>query len=206
MRYLDLFLSLKCAGDVLNITNPIQNPAKEISETMAIAARIKRIVLKEENKMKFNVLDLCAGNALTSVLAVHMLPVTFAVAVDMKPRNRPWERAKRFEYVTMDIYDQSISKFIEPTTIIISSHPCQHAVRVIDLYNKTEAKHLILIPCCINKQVLDKEMHPYTILNDKFDRYEKWAIKLADRCEGTVDVKRDKYCLSAKNIVITASK
>lgn len=35
-RYLDEFLSLKCAGDVLNVCSPIARAEKEISEAMAV--------------------------------------------------------------------------------------------------------------------------------------------------------------------------
>src|SRR3990170_6036520 len=84
--HLSRFLSLKCSGDVLNAVNPIRNAEKEISESWAILRKIKPLTLT--NKMQYNVLDLCAGNAITSVLSAFVLPVSSATATDIRPRKR----------------------------------------------------------------------------------------------------------------------
>ena len=96
-KYLNHFLSLKCSSDVLEVVNPLGNKAaKEITESMAVIKHIKRIAIAE--KHKYGLLDLCAGNALTSVLAVHLLPIKGAIAVDKRVRNRKWDMVKRFKY------------------------------------------------------------------------------------------------------------
>ena len=48
--YLEEFLSLNCAGDILNAIDKIQNPVKEISEAMALRSMLKTIILAEPNK------------------------------------------------------------------------------------------------------------------------------------------------------------
>ncbi len=71
-RYVDEFLSLNCAPDVLGAVGPINNPSKEISEAMAVIRRLRPIVLKEGSVSLVGMLEFCAGNALTSVLACHL--------------------------------------------------------------------------------------------------------------------------------------
>lgn len=113
--YLDQFLSLKCAGDVLNVIAPIQKAQKEISESMAIIHRLRSIALK--NPMKSILLDICAGNALTSVIAAHLLPFKKVIAIDIKKRIRRWDSVRRFVYWQTDINDD---KFIHDLIIKLS--------------------------------------------------------------------------------------
>ena len=146
--YVKEFLSLKCSGDVLNVVNPLGSKAqKEITESMAIIKKMKGIFL--EQPMKLNLYDLCAGNALTSVLSVFLLPVLKAYAYDVKGRNRNWENASRFKYTLSNIYKLDPST-IGPDSVIISVHPCSKlAVRVCEIFNESSAKHLFLMPCCV---------------------------------------------------------
>ncbi len=110
-KYLEQFLSLNCSGDVLNACLPINNPSKEITEAMAMIRQIKPIVLA--NKMRFALIDLCAGNALTSIIAVHLLPIKGALAIDLKPVQRPHrENVKRFVYLKGDIYAKEMPSFL----------------------------------------------------------------------------------------------
>src|SRR3972149_11311889 len=102
MDYLKEFLNLKCAGDVLNVVSPLgRKPAKEITETMAVITRIRATIF--ENPGLYSIYDLCAGNALTSVLSAHLLPLDAIVAVDKRTRNRNWHKAKKFKYIFDDI-------------------------------------------------------------------------------------------------------
>jgi len=148
-KYIAMFLRLRCAGDVLNVVSPIQNITKEITESMAVIKYIKRITIKQP--MKYTIYDLCAGNALTSVLSVFMLPVKNAVSIDKKDRKRKWHLADRFKYLVKSIYDIKIRE-IEKDSIIISVHPCTSlAKEVIRIYNESSAKYLIIVPCCVGK-------------------------------------------------------
>lgn len=196
-RYLQEFLSLKCSGDVLNVVNPLGNKsAKEITESMSMLSRVKRIALKKP--MHYNVVDMCAGNALTSILSVFVLPVNKATAIDKRERGRKWNLAKRFSYVVRDIKDIEPSSFTEED-IIISVHPCgELAKRVIKIWKESESKHLLLMPCCSGN------FKKNTFLREKLGVYTLWCLHLASLCGG--DLIEDKNCLSPKNIIISANK
>ena len=126
-QYVDEFMKLKCSSDVLSVVNPLGNKAsKEITESMGIIKKLRKIVIKDP--MKYTLYDLCAGNALTSVIASFLLPVKESIAIDVKWRKRRWHLAKRFTYLEYDIYDLA-SSFIEENSIIIAVHPCGNLAR-----------------------------------------------------------------------------
>lgn len=199
--YVSEFLSLKCAGDILNVVSPVTRTQKEISEAMAIMKHLRKITIK--SPMKYAVLDLCAGNALASVTAVHLLPVSYADACDIKPRKRRWDMVKRFSYFEIDIYDFDPLRIMYSSSIIISIHPCAKlAERVVDIYNQSAAEYLIMMPCCNGKLKVDAP----EIIKEKLGKYLMWCWQLAERCEGKVKLRQDKKCLSPKNCVIIARK
>ncbi len=207
-KYLEQFLSLNCSGDVLNACLPINNPSKEITEAMAMIRQIKPIVLA--NKMRFALIDLCAGNALTSIIAVHLLPIKGALAIDLKPVQRPHrENVKRFVYLKGDIYAKEMPSFLtllhsadQTDLIITSTHPCGNlAHRIIELYKSVEsAKHLILMPCC-KGNYLGK--YP-ELFQKKLGKYLLWSWDLAQQADGTLI--QDEHVLSPCNAVVTAHK
>lgn len=207
-KYLEQFLSLNCCGDVLNACLPINNPSKEITEAMAMIKQIKPIALA--NKMQYAVLDLCAGNALTAIIAVHLLPIKFALALDKKPIQRPHHRdVKRFWYREYDLYASMSIEAIElwayereMDLIITAVHPCGNlAHRVIEIYEQVgAAKHLILMPCCLGKY---EGKYP-EVMQEKLGKYLLWSWDLARQAKGTMVV--DKHVLSPCNAIITASK
>lgn len=201
--YLDQFLSLKCAGDVLNIVTPIQKAQKEISESMAIINRLRSIAIK--NPMKGTLVDLCAGNALTSVIAAHLLPFKRVIAVDIKKRKRDWHKVERFEYIQENIVNMRDCHW-DDTLIIISIHPCgKLAEDVINLWKYQKTFHkptivkLILMPCC-KGQI--KEQKIPSCFNKKLSKYERWAWYLAELAEGKLTF--DNRCLSPCNAIIEA--
>ena len=175
--YLDEFLSLRCTSDVLNIVSPIQNAQKEISESMAVIKYLRKVAL--HSPMKYNLIDLCAGNALTSLIAIHLLPFQNAIAIDKRPRNRQWKRAKRFEYATRDIFKIS-GHYFTKADVIIAVHSCTSlAERVIDLYNESRAKYLIIMPCCVGHLTIDFPEDFRKILG----KYKVWCWQLYNRVQ-----------------------
>ncbi len=201
--YTNEFLSYKCAGDVLNVVSPLGNKAqKEITESMGMIKRIRSIFLSEP--MKYSLLDLCAGNALTSVLAVHLLPVLNADAVDKRPRKRKWGAAKRFVYNHMDIYSKDIFTFIGTETVIICVHGCGNlARRVIEIYKKSEAKAMFIMPCCGGPI---KRKYPL-VVEKAMGKYVLWSWDLLQDITEKESKKIfvvDKKILSPKNIIIGA--
>ncbi len=199
MKYLDYFMSLRSSGDILNVVNPLGNKAaKEITESIAVFQKLKRIALKAP--MEYSLLDLCAGNALTSVLSVHVLPINNAVAVDKRPRNRNWYKARRFQYVQQSIMDDSIFGLITDKTIICAVHPCSGlAQRVADIYLKSDSQYLVMMPCCVGNLKIGSQL-----LRDKLGKYGCWCLELAEKVNG--NIYQDEHCISPKNIIITAKK
>lgn len=197
MKYLNEFLSLKCAGDALNAVNGMRKGAKEITESMSIIHAIRSITLKEP--MKYTLIDLCAGNALTGIIAVHLLPIKQAIAFDKHKRKCNYNHIKRFTYIKADIIKETFS--IPKKSIIVSVHPCKGlALHVIDIYNSnTFAEHLAMMPCCIGKITGFPER-----MIKKLGKYEVWCYQLSIQANGTY--KQDRHCLSPVNCVITASK
>ena len=200
--YLDYFLKLKCAGDVLNTCYPIGNkPSKEITESMSVIRKLKKIVLKEP--MKYTVYDLCAGNALTSVLACYFLPIKGAIAIDKRTRSRRYHLAQRFRYEIRDIYNLSADEFV-PHSIIIAIHACgKLSDRIIELYKSSEnVEYLIMMPCCVGN--IDYVKLPRAI-EGLIDKYKAWVWNLAIKC-GVNSFSFDRHCISPKNGIIVASK
>ena len=198
-KYLGKFLSMDCCGDILNIVTPISHAPKEITESMAIIERLRGEVLP--NPMKYQILDLCAGNALTSLTSVFLLPVKQAVAVDKKKRNRDYHKANRFRYVELDIFTDETFNFIDENTIIISVHPCRGmAARVVEIYNNSPARSLYLMPCCIGKYRIPAKQ----FLCENLGKYQAWCYYLASLCNGSIEI--DANCISKVNAVISAHK
>lgn len=201
MRYLDEFMSLKCCGDVMNTVGHLghkSNAVKEITESMALLRQIRKPVLKRP--WQYSILDLCAGNALTSVLSVYVLPVEKATAVDKRQRERNWDSAKRFSYLNQDIYNDSIFNLVTDKTIICSIHPCSGlAERVIEIYQKSKAPYLLMMPCCGGNITVKSQF-----LRDKLGRYGCWCYQLSEKVNGSLT--QDENCISPKNIIITAKK
>jgi len=200
-KYLDEFLALKCAGDILNIINPVQSICKEISESMSIIKRIRGDLL--ENKLFYTIYDLCAGNALTSIILAHLLPVKKCIAIDKRERFRKWDRVNKFKYIFDNIFDFNN---YDDNSIVMGIHPCGNlAVRIIDIFNDyKEIKVLYLMPCCVGNMNLNK------IQNNLFDqvtKYERWCMYLFELINSkNKSLAHDKYIMSPANIIIKAIK
>lgn len=195
-KYLDEFFKLRCCGDVLNSVSVMHNASKEITESLAVIKKLKQIVLPKP--MQYNVIDLCAGNALTSVLAVHMLPVKSALAVDRKKRKGNYDRTQRFHYKQGEVANVCLM----PMDIAISVHPCQTGDLVVDLFNNSDAYALIMMPCC-HGDSNDVFCKPWLLT--KMSKYDIWTYHLATKIKrATVTIHKDPYVLSPKNNVIVA--
>lgn len=199
-KYITEFLQLRCAPDVLGVVNPLGDKAtKEISESMACIKRLKSIALSDP--MRYRIIDLCAGNALTSVLAAHMLPVRSAIAIDKRPRNRDWHKVKRFDYWTEDLRTWDFLSEITSDDILLAVHPCKMADDIAIIYRNSLASHLVMMPCC-EGHFPQKKQHQF--LRSKMSKYEMWCLHLAERVNGLMVA--DTECLSPKNIIIRAKK
>ncbi len=206
-RYVDQFLALNCAGDVLNAVGKINKPEKEISESMAIVKHLKEIVLKEPNR--YEIFDLCAGNALTSILIAHLLPVGMCFAVDKEKRlNGNYGNVSGFMYLDpIELSELKIDQVAgkeHKDIILISVHPCQAAREIVHIYNNGNFKALIMMPCC---EGVNEELVSDPWLSKRMNRYDRWTYSLAcsiEKIESKVKIYTNRYCLSPKCNVITA--
>ena len=203
-KYVNKFLNMKCAGDVIGIAGPMKKYEKEITEAMAMKEAIKEFALKKPNK--YVVVDVCSGNALVPLLTAFTLPVAHSTAIDIKDRYRPWHLVNKFLYLTGDIKDDYFKRYLNRNphpTILTACHACKNiSEHIINLYHEMDiVKHLVLMPCCIGG-ISSK----YSLLRQKLGKYMLWCLELADMCEGKVNIYQDNLVLSPKNVIITASK
>lgn len=200
-RYLNEFFSLNSSGDVLNACGPINNGAKEITEAMAIRRQLRDTLISQ--RMEYTVIDFCSGNALVPVLTAFTLPAKQCIAVDKKKHHRNWHLIKRFEYLELDIYNSSIPKFINENApcILTGCHACGNlSKRIIELYHKTKAKHLVLMPCC--NGTFEKQYPDF--IREKVGKPNLWVLELMELAKGRAI--EDKYVISPRNKIILASK
>jgi hypothetical protein len=205
-KYIKEFLSLRCAGEILDILYPINKTGKELSEAMSIRKSIKGMIL--QNPDQYSVIDLCSGNALLPVLTSFTLPTKMNIAIDKYVRDREWSRIRKFKYVNLNISSLDLDKFAEDEgcgdVILTSIHACNKlAKHIIALFQSSKkAKHLFLMPCCEGK--LEKT---YSLRGLNFPRYVHWSMELALGLDvNTTTIKRDPYVISPKNIIIYSRK
>lgn len=204
MDYVERFLNLKCSTDILDILKPIHSGiSKEISEAFSMIRRVKTIIMGKDKK--YNILELCAGNPLFSVTSAFLLPVEESVAIDLHIPKREYSKVRKFEYSKFDIFNNNIFDYIDEDTIIVSIHPCNNlAIRITDIYNKSKSQYLFMMPCCVKKQPIIKSNMKFII--DELGNYKAWVYYLSTLCHGKISIVVDNYCLSDRNIVISASK
>ena len=210
-KYVNEFFSLTCMPDILDILSPISGKKKEISESMAVIKQIRKIVMKKP-KTRFLVFDFCAGNALTSTLANFLYPNVSSYAIDKAVRDRDWDMIKRFMYIKSNIYKKNWEytlhqqRVIYPRTkfIIIGVHPCgELSKRIIEIYNKSKADHLIIMPCCTGGKY--KFSLPQ-VITEKVGNYLTWCMYLLNLVEGRKRLIVDEGIISPKNALIIARR
>jgi hypothetical protein len=203
-KYLNEFYKLRCHKDILNVISPVLSLEKEITEGYSILKIIRKIITNNPAQ-KFQIVDLCAGNAIGSILSLFIYqPIEFVYAIDKIERIRKWNLIKNFSYIFLDIYSDKIYDYIKDNTILISIHPCRElARRIIQIYKESKSSNLILIPCCDSKINIENN-NPLKFLKSTLSTYEFWCYILAAEINGKM--KKDKHILSPKNIIIWGSK
>lgn len=198
--YFEIFDKLKCSKDVLDVVLPISSGIeKEISESMAIIKKIKPLILKNPNK--YNVLDLCAGNPITSIITSFLFPIKKVIAVDKFKVERDYKKVRNFKYIEMDIFNKSINSLIDKNTIIIAIHPCGDlAEKIISIYKNSKSKFLFLIPCCEGRYTINNK----SFLRKNLGNYLTWVYHLSNKDKSSITI--DKRCLSERNSIICFRK
>ncbi len=210
-KYIREFFDLTCYPDILDILNPISGRKKEITEAMAVVKYIRRLALKNPDR-EYILYDFCAGNALTSAITAFLYKNFRCYAIDKAIRNREWDRIRNFKYVQSDIHKEnwvhmiSQMQVVYPLTelVVIGVHPCRGlANRIIDIYNRSKAGHLILMPCCTG----DKYKYSLpTVIKEKVGDYLTWCVYLHNLVEGKKRMVVDENVLSPKNALIIGEK
>ena len=209
-KYVNEFFDLTCYPDILDILNPISNRKKEITESMAVIKYIRRLALKNPEK-RYRLFDFCAGNALTSTITAFLYKNISCFAVDKAKRDREWHKINNFSYLESDISKENwpfdmycANALVKSEVIIIGVHPCRElAKRIIEIYNKSEADHLILMPCCTGGQY--KFSLPQ-VIKEKVGDYLTWCVYLLNLVEGKKRLIVDESILSPKNALIIANR
>jgi hypothetical protein len=203
--YVDAFLKLKCAPDILAVTSPIARATKEISEVYAVTRALKKIIHPATSHF-YSVGDLCAGNGLLGVTIAHLFNYISVTCLDLKVPNRRWANVRKFSYFSLDInrlQEQDVGG-----KVLVANHPCKNAAAIVDKFCKCNAKALVLMPCC-NGQLKPR---PQMMLK-KLGKYNAWCADLYDTIIAyramtgeTIEVKmyEDTHCLSPRNVIITA--
>jgi len=210
-NYIEQFYSLRCHQDVLDILGKIPNRTKEITESMAVLKRLSRL-----DHEKYHLIDLCAGNALTSVLAAFMYKFKSVTAYDINKRKYNYEAVRNFQYIEYDINNfysfDWLHNHSDAGVVIISIHPCKDlAYLIVDIfeflkfhleaeYGKTS--HMVIMPCCCSpkhyiysnsfkKGIGDYKLYCLEILNSRFLPGENTKII------------EDEFIMSPKNVLIS---
>lgn len=203
MSYLSQFLSLKSASDILAASGPINNPIKEISESMAVIRPLRKFFFRLNTDIleNYTVIDLCAGNCLTGLIIAHLFKCN-TISVDKKrPQKLNEKNVQRYKFIEEDLKKFFSSLDYTKSLIFISSHPCQLAFDIIKQAITCGVKFSIL-PCCLGKGSEFNDLPSLPLLcEQKMSKYEQWCLKLA--LYGRANVYKDLNCLSSKNCVVT---
>lgn len=206
-KYVQEFYRLTCNQDIMDVVQPVDRQAKELSEAFGAIKQIRKIVLKHHNKDKnFRLYDFCAGNALVSVISCFLFPnIEKATAIDIMLRVRPWHKVQRFEYEFKSVHLKEWECMMNKRSIVVGVHACRgQAKRIIDIYNNSNAGYLILMPCCNGK--MDHYNLP-EVIKEKIGRYMMWSLSLFDQIR---DSKKrmivDENVMSPKNAILVAQK
>ena len=200
-KHVDEFLSLRCAPDVLAATSKSGKTAKEISEAMGLYKRFRNKLISKP--MTFDVVEFCAGNALPSLLAVFIGAARFANPVDRKQRKGRWSRVHRLNYMEGNIYDEEWES-LDSSALIVANHACgKLANRAIEIFNKSNASSLYLMPCCQGR----RDEQRYNWLKPQIGQYRIWCLTLSNLIQGAkVKMHEDENILSPCNVIIEAHK
>jgi hypothetical protein len=204
-KYVREFNNLRCHPDILACAPTMNKTWKEITESWSLLREVKSLILTNPNK--YLLVDLCAGNCLTSLMAAHLLPVIKAYAVDI--RACPARRIPRkFEHIQARMQDLGVSvrvpiEWLEHPAIIVASHSCGALAREVVGHYRNFGAYLALLPCCIEAGVQPKPIG-FRRVQEALGKYESWCFHLAHLAQG--DYYIDKNILSPARGVVHAKK
>lgn len=181
---LDKFLSLRCAGDVLESVQPLTGDVtRRICESMALIEAIRPLVLK--HRSEYRLVEFCYGAPLTSIIAAHLLPIEDARAFVTRSKfdHAAIERVKNFRVFTT--VDLPAAVPIDGKTIVVS--PSVRGALAMDVAKWCNAKDapMAIIPSR-GKVKLSSTGNAVAKLTG--NRYFAWLQDLAESCNGKLRV------------------
>lgn len=183
----DKFLSLRCAGDVLESLQPLNGDVtRRIAESMALIEAIRPLVLKQRGEWKL--MEFGVGIPLTSVIAAHLLPIEHSVAVVRRPKfnQELIDRVRHLKVYSVDSDDdESLKDKPLNKTIIVASNVNQGlAETVAEMSNVADAP-MAMIP---SRGKVKLSVSGNDVAKLTGNRYFAWLQELAESCDGKVRV------------------
>eukprot|EP00911_Craspedida_sp_UC1_P002389 UC1_evm1s1785 len=200
--------------------------AKQISKEATESASVLHAAAKLAGSWAnlgagFQLVDMCAGKSLTTVLASLTFPKMRILAVDkMTPHLAPHLDGRNASYlqadIFADIFETELADILaqctgNKKTIMLGMHLCGFlSYRAIDLFLAVDQiSALVLAPCCLPSKKVS------SIVEDSGSKdwrvqYMHWAKVLAQRLGDVpgieVDCGTDEGVTSPRNAIITAKK
>lgn len=206
--YLSLkeFKEMSCYTDIFSRFEHMKHFEKEYSESMSMITYIKNDLLLHPGTI--NVIDLCAGSALTGVLLAYITPIKHVICFDkFKRKNVNVDNVQRFSFIEGDLYNDSIYELIDENTVILGCHLCRDlSYRAVEIYEKSQAYKCVLMPCC-HAGNENKPIDGWLL--EQLGQYGMWCYQIArkiDTEKSEVRITKAQQCSSPKNNVILAQK
>ena len=177
---LDKFLSLRCAGDVLESLQPLDGDiTRRIKESMTLIEAIRPLVLKHY-KGEYKLMEFCSGVPLTAVIAAHLLPIEHATAYVRRPKGliKNLERVQHLKCMDIVLAQNSIPG---KTIVVAPSANTKYAETIVDICRESDAP-MALIPSR-GKFHLSRARN-MVARDRRTDRYTLWLDQLASECDG----------------------
>ncbi|MDD3040553.1 MAG: hypothetical protein PHO71_22170 [Bacteroides sp.] len=152
-RYVDDFLGLKCAGDILNVHTKIFPNVKEISESQAAYfAIVNHLDISPSDE---NVVLICPGDgkySRTSILCAFRTKWT-CINIDPEADTTLMDKVDRLTILNTKVQDLDL-RFQEPTKLVIAAVHSHAPVLEIIKHLKCDGRRaMVAIPCCVSYRV-----------------------------------------------------
>jgi hypothetical protein len=185
---------------------------------------------KAESFENLHIIDLCCGASLTSALALQIFPGSSVTALDLvDAKNLPHYKeaglGDRFAYIQGDLHDDGVIAALQNRisarkaehVVVFGAHLCGVlSIRAIEIFEQIQARHVLLMPCCLpsKQQTMAADPREITVdankrasessnikvvanrwqipteifsVSDQEMQYRRWASALADRMQNSSD-------------------
>ncbi|RLF67200.1 MAG: hypothetical protein DRN26_02895 [Thermoplasmata archaeon] len=157
-RYIDEFLRLKCAPDLLRFFNKCQHPAKEVTETFA-AFRMVRKQLGSENFGRNDFTCIVPGDGALPRTGATMAHLTRWEIISVDPAlKEEGENAfgvERLQCIKKRIQDCRL--YSRPNLVVLAVHSHAPLQAALDIASNWKEALVIAIPCCVPQAIQDRE-------------------------------------------------